>query len=64
MQLTVSELIKRLQKIEARHGGGDKLVAAQERGHDDPNAVLTGIVIVEGVIEDDKGEVLLVEEAG
>lgn len=63
MQLTVSELIKRLQKIEARHGGGDMLVAAQERGHDDPNAVLTGIVIVEGVREHE-GEVLLVEGEG
>lgn len=60
MQLTVSELIKRLQKIEARHGGGDLLVAAAEKGHEHPGSVLTGIVIVEDVIEQN-GEVILVE---
>lgn len=60
MQLTVSELIKQLQKIEAK-GGGLRLVAAQEADHDDPNGILTGIVIVEQVSVDDNGEVILGE---
>ena len=60
MQLTVSELIKKLQKIEAKHGGGEMLVAAREANHDDPNGVLTGIVIIEDV-RVENGEVLLVE---
>lgn len=63
MQLTVSELIKQLQKIEAKGGGGERLVAAREADHDDPNGILTGIVIIEQVTLDESGEVILGERS-
>ena len=59
MQLTVSELIKELQKIEAK-GAGDKLVTAQtyvqQANAEDVE------VIIEKVGFDDDGDVVLGEE--
>jgi hypothetical protein len=62
MQMTVSQLIRELQKIEARNGG-DKPVAAFEKNHDQIDAVLTGIVIIERVEIDTDGDVILCEES-